>query len=74
MSGTIKTVLEELKDLKRLRNNEIQRLKEANEYLSMFKPMSQRDKLFSWLLPLVMFLGFLFGTIYLYKAMFIPCI
>lgn len=71
MSGTIKTILEELKDLKRLRDFEIRKYKRYNELLSYIKPMTKKDKLFSWLIPTVVFVGMVIGTIYFFKYMFV---
>lgn len=71
--STIKILIEELEDLKRLRIAEINAYKEKIEYLSMFKPETKSSKILAWVLPIAMFLGTVAGTIYFFKNVFIHC-
>jgi len=65
-------ILEELKDLKRLRIAEINAYREKIEYLSMFKPETKSSRILAWVLPIAMFLGAGFG-IYFFLQAVIPC-
>ena len=66
-------ILEELQDLKRLRNSEIKEIQKYREYLSMFKPETKTSRILAWVLPIAMFLGFGFGTYFFMQALMLPC-
>jgi len=66
-------ILAELKDLKRLRTNEILMYKNKVEYLSMFKQETKTSRILAWVLPLVMFIGSGFGIYFFMQSMVLPC-